>query len=247
MKDNRILKKTLLHTLRDITIFVVLLGLVLGGAALWNELRQAAAAEHEMPALPNTQEDDSEPRVDFDGLRREAPGAVAWITVPETLIDYPVVQHTDNQYFVNRTARHEHSRFGAIFMDYRNCSGLSDFYTVLYGHNMRSGRMFGDLQQFQNADFFNRVRYGALQAPDARYRLQFFAFVLADAASEYYNNLFFLLPGEREAFIGMIKETASLWRDIPLGPEDRIVALSTCYASPTGSERMLLLGKLIEQ
>jgi len=179
-------------------------------------------------------------------LCRVAPEALAWITVPETQINYPVVQWTDNQYYLNHTARHESSRYGAIFMDYRNSGEFSDFYTVFYGHNMRSGKMFGTLRQFRDAEFFERVKYGTLQTSKKTYQLQFFAFVLADSTGEYYNNLAFVTPGEKEAFIETIKKTVGRWRDIPLGPEDHILALSTCYAA-TGDERILLLAKLVEQ
>ena len=246
MKDARVMKKVLRRALRDMLVAAALLGLVFGGAALWDESRQAS--DHEMPTLPAAGEDASGlGSVDFTGLRRDAPEAAAWLTVPGTQIDYPVVQWTDNQYYVNRTARHESSRYGAIFMDYRNNRDFSDFYTVVYGHNMRGGKMFGTLREFRDPGFFDRVKYGTLQTPDKTYQLQLFAFVLTDSSTgDYHSNLAFVLPGEKEAFIEMIKGTAGRWRDIPLGPEDRIVALSTCLSS-TGDKRILVLAKLVEQ
>jgi len=237
------MKKTLRRALRDTIVVGALLCLLFGGAALWNESRQPGVPG--MPASPSGESGEAE--VDFDALRRAAPQALAWLAVPETQIDYPVAQWTDNQYFVTHSAGHKPSRDGAIFMDYRNNGDFSDFYTVIYGHNMRSGRMFGTLREFRESAFFERVKYGTLRTPAETYQLQFFAFVLADSSTgDYYHNLAFVLPGEKEAFIEMIKRTASRWRDIPLGPGDRIVALSTCLAS-TGDRRVLLLAKLAEQ
>jgi len=247
MKKAHVMKKTLRRTLRDILAIGALLCLLFGAAGLWSEARQSRAADFEIPTRAPAGDDGPGPGVDFTGLRRAAPEAIAWLTVPGTQIDYPVVQWTDNQFFLTRTARHEASRYGAIFMDYRSNGDFSDFYTVIYGHNMRSGKMFGTLREFRDPGFFDRVRTGTLRTPGKTYQLQFFAFVLADSSTgEYYNKLAFVIPGEKEAFIGMVKRTAGRWRDIPLGPEDRIVALSTCLAS-TGDKRILLLAKLAEQ
>ena len=248
MKGSRVMKKALRRAMRDILIVVALLGLIFGGAGLWSETRQSRASDFGMPTLPavRDQEGEADPRVDFASLRRGAPEALAWIAVPGTQIDYPVTQWTDNQYFLTRTARHEASRYGSIFMDYRNNSDFSDFFTILYGHNMRSGKMFGTLREFRDDEFFDRVQYGSLRTPDKTYRLQFFAWAVGDSTGEYYKNLAFVIPGEKEAFLRMCRETARRWREVPLNAGDHIVALSTC-ASESESARMLLLAKLVEQ
>ena len=252
MKDAHVMKKVLRRVLRDVLTVAALLGLIFSAAGLWDEKRQSSASDFEMPTLPAARGESPGPgrpggpgEVDFAGLRRTAPEAVAWLTVPETGIDYPVVQWTDNQYYLKHTVRHEGSRYGAIFMDYRNSGDFSDFYTVIYGHNMRSGKMFGTLRRFRDPEFFGRVTTGTLRTPGKTYLLQFFSLTLADCASKYYNHLAFVVPGEKEAFIAMLKSTAVHWRDIPLCPGDRILALSTCLAS-TGNERILLLAKLVQ-
>jgi sortase B len=247
MKNACVMKNALWRVLRDVLTVTVLMGLLFGAAGLWDERRQSGASDFEMPTLPGAQEDSTEPGdVDFAGLRRAAPETAAWLTVPGTEINYPVAQWTDNQYYLKHTVRHEDSRYGAIFMDYRNHSDFSDFYTIIYGHNMRSGKMFGTLREFRDPEFFERVKTGTLRTPEGTYQLQFFSFALADSTGGYYNHLAFVIPGEKEAFIEMLKRTAGHWREIPLGPGDRIVALSTCLAS-TGDKRILLLAKLVEQ
>lgn len=237
------IKRTLRGTIRDILIAAALVGAIFGGSALWDETRQAAASDYEMPARPTSEEDEPEPRVDFAALRRGAPEALAWISVPGTRIDYPVVQWTDNQYYLKRTARHEHSSYGAIFMDYRNNGNFTDFYTIIYGHNMRSGKMFGTLRQFRDPDFFDRVEYGTLQTPGQTYRLHFFAWAAVSSVGPCYKSLTFVTPGEKQAFFDMAKEKAGRWRNIALGPEDRILALSTCFSS-SGNTRMIVFAKL---
>ena len=246
MKDTHITKKAPRRALRGLLVIGALLFLLFGVGALWDESRQSSASDFEIPTLPAGEDAPRSGDVDFAGLRRDAPQALAWLTVPGTQIDYPVVQWTDNQFFLNRTARYESSRYGAIFMDYRNSGDFTDFYTVIYGHNMRSGKMFGALREFRESAFFDRIKYGSLHTPDRTYQLQFFAFVLTDSSTGgYYNHLAFVTPSEKEAFIDMVKRTAGRWRNVPLGPKDRIVALSTCLAS-TGDKRILLLAKLVE-
>jgi hypothetical protein len=105
--------------------------------------------------------------------------------------------------------------------------------------------MFGNLKLFRDKKFFDRVRYGTLQTSEKTYRLQFFSFAETYSTGEYYRNLAFFVPGEKEDFLEMLKKTAGHWREIPLGPQDRILALSTCF-SATGDQRTVLLAKIVE-
>jgi len=236
-------KSALRRTVRDVLLLAAVLGILISGGLLISERRQAAASDFTLPTLP-PEAGEAEPRVDFESLRRQAPMAIAWITIPGTQVDYPVVQWTDNQHYLDLTAKGEVSRYGAIFMDYRNSADFSDFYTLVYGHNMRDGRMFGSLRQFREDDFWDRVKTGTLRTPERTYRLQIFGYATVYATSEYYANIAFFMPGEKEKFLGMLKSTAVRWRDIPLDPgKDHILALSTCIGQSEDA-RLVLLAKI---
>ena len=76
-----------------------------------------------------------------------------WINIPDTVIDYPVVQGIDNEFYLKNNFYKEESISGTIFIDSRN-SIDEDRNLVLYGHNMKNGSMFTDINKFKNIDFF---------------------------------------------------------------------------------------------
>jgi len=218
------------------------------GARLW-ALDEEVKAEQDLHARLLLEKPAPEQPAPVDEqlarLREQNPDIVGWITVPYTNIDYPIVQARDNDYYLRRDLDGNPSTAGTIFMDFRCAPGGS--YGILYGHNMRSGKMFGSLREFRDPDFFQRVPCGTLHTPNGTFQLQFFAFVLAESSTGfYYKDLAFVSPAEKQVFLDTVKREAGRWRDIPLGPEDRVVALSTCLAT-TGDERILLLAKLTEQ
>ena len=81
-----------------------------------------------------------------------------WLRVEGTKIDYPVVRGNDNIYYLNRDFLKKTSKAGAIFMDYRNIGQFSDKHTVIYGHYMKDGTMFGDLHQYKSKAFYDENR-----------------------------------------------------------------------------------------
>ena len=103
--------------------------------------------------------------VDFTALKRINEDIAAWIRIPGVL-DYPVVQGTDNSYYLHHTFRKEYNIAGSIFLDSRNASDFSDRKNIIYGHNMRDGSMFHVLRKFQNLDFYQANREIWLYLPD---------------------------------------------------------------------------------
>ena len=74
--------------------------------------------------------------------------AVAWLTIDDTNIDYPVMQGVDNNEYLNKDPYGNYSLSGSIFLDSRNASDFSDPYSLIYGHHMEHGVMFGALDKF---------------------------------------------------------------------------------------------------
>ena len=95
--------------------------------------------------------------VDFEALQQINPDIVAWLRIPGVL-DYPVVQGTDNSYYLHHTFRKEYNIAGSIFLDARNTADFSDRKNIIYGHNMRNGSMFHVLRKFQDLDFYQANR-----------------------------------------------------------------------------------------
>ena len=103
--------------------------------------------------------------VDFDTLKQINSDIVAWIRIPGVL-DYSVVQGTDNSYYLHHTFRREYNIAGSVFLDARNKADFSDSKNIIYGHNMRDGSMFHVLRNFQDLDFYQANREIWLYLPD---------------------------------------------------------------------------------
>jgi sortase B len=92
--------------------------------------------------------------VDFAALKALNSEIVGWVLIPNTPVNYPVVQHNDNDYYLTHSFLGRYDEFGAVFMDYRSDPYLADYTTVLYGHHLKNGEMFAKVADYSNqADF----------------------------------------------------------------------------------------------
>lgn len=178
-------------------------------------------------------------------LRAAYPDAVGWLTIPNTRIDYPFVQSYDNEFYLRRSLNQESMTAGTVFMDYRNAKDFSDFNTVIYGHNMNNGSMFGTLKYFNDRQFFDANTAGTLFLADRTYKIEFFAFdVIESNDPEIYG----VLAGggvQSAEFLDYVRTTARFYRDVGVTADDRLVTLSTCNYE-FDNARMVLIGKLAE-
>ena len=103
--------------------------------------------------------------IDFGALQSINPDIVAWITVPNTNIDYPVLIGSDDTTYLNYNYNKEWSVLGSIFAFSDTAKDLSDAHICLFGHNMASPQMFGELRNYRNADFANANRNFYIYTP----------------------------------------------------------------------------------
>ncbi|MBQ8965503.1 class B sortase [Ruminococcus sp.] len=147
---------------------------------------------------------------------------VAWITIDGTNIDYPVMQGDDNVKYLNTDPFGKYSLSGSIFLDSRNAPDFSDDYSLIYGHHMEYGRMFGALDDFLDTSYLNSHSSGTLiVGKDAEkiYDLTVFAAMRASAKDEA---VFDPDKGDIRQFIKEHCETYTA------DTGQRILALSTC-------------------
>lgn len=143
--------------------------------------------------------------VDWDALREEAPDAIGWIVVPDTVINYPIVQGPDNEYYLHRSYDGETSWLstgGTIFLDAGNKGDFSDMNNVLYGHHMNDGSMFAFLAQLTNQGEFESNRTIYVLTPTMNYRLETFSVVLTVGSDEIVKTSF----GTAEEFAEYIQD-----------------------------------------
>ena len=163
----------------DVTsaLVAVLLALlaVYAGYALWDNQQVYAAAEEVQASLLTLKP--QEGGVPFAELRAVNADVCAWVTLDGTGVDYPVVQGKDNLTYVNTDVYGNFSLAGTIFLDTRCAPDFAGGYSLLYGHHMVSGQMFGDLEKYQDAAFLREHRTGTLLLPAGACTLAVFACV----------------------------------------------------------------------
>ena len=104
--------------------------------------------------------------IDWASLRAINPDIVAWIKVPGTAIDYPVVQGDDNEYYLSQTFDGTGNRYGCIFLDFESGLAFNDYHSILYGHNMRNGSMFASFVEYVDEQYFKEHQDILLATPD---------------------------------------------------------------------------------
>ena len=202
----------------------------------YEELRETvktetAAEETEDAELP--EKEPVEVPVDFESLKTYNPDIYAWITIPGTQVDYPVVQRPgDNSYYLTHNTDGEESPEGAIFTEDYNSTDFTDPNTILYGHNMKNGSMFRSLHDYMDRSFFDENREVLIYLPDKILHYEIFAAYLYDSRHLMLSYDF----DDPDVFAAYLEEIRGI-RDmnsfvdtsVEVSGEDRIITLSTCY------------------
>ena len=176
-------------------------------------------------------------------LRELSEDAIAWITVDDTKIDYPVMQGRDNNEYLNKSPFGKYSLSGSIFLDARNKGDFSDKYNILYGHHMGYGAMFGALDRYKDEKFFNSHRTASLITVGGKlYKIRFFATIMVEATDKV---VFFPYHKNADALLKKLSQSAMIYD--PPDKEDglQLIALSTCQAADN-IDRMVLFGVMKE-
>ena len=178
--------------------------------------------------VPVEEGDDGE---SFAQLLELNDAVVGWLTMDGTNIDYPVVQGTDDLEYAAKDIYGNPSITGSIYLAYQNNRTFSDQYNIIYGHHMDNGAMFGDLDKYVDAGFFESNTEGFLMTPSANYALHVFACLQTDA---YNTQIYSVLRNNRydqSTLLNYIRENALHFREP--GGAGKIIALSTCAAFQT--------------
>lgn len=162
-------------------------------------------------------------------LQKLSEDAVGWLTIDGTAIDYPVMQGKTNDAYLNTDPYGNFSLSGSIFLDSRNNADFSDDFSLVYGHHMEYGAMFGSLDEFCKADYLEAHRTGTLMVNSGQaYQLTVFASCKVVASEELVFN-----PTEtgRDELLDYVKEHSEVFAPHSDAPDSPILALSTCQGA----------------
>lgn len=186
-------------------------------------------------------------KASLDGLKEKYPDLYGWIKVDNTAIDYPVVQYTDNDHYLNRAPNGKYLPAGSIFVDYR-CSKklLENYNTVIYGHRMSNGSMFGGLLNFNDEQFFKENKYITLSTPDGIYTYLIFAFYQTDMYYRYIQTDF-KTPDHFLSFAKEMQENSLYYREgVEFDETSKILTLSTCKGGFNNKLRYTVQAVLVD-
>lgn len=168
------------------------------------------------------------PEVSEDSITfSDVPLAKAWLTIPDTQVNYPIMQGKDNLEYINKDCFGKYSLSGSIFVDFQNKSDFTDKYSLLYGHHMDKGLMFGSLDNWNNENFFKEHETGFLLTKDKVYKIKFIKIFETQATDP------------KTFSIDLSNKDRNLEND------KRYIALTTCKVT-TDINRTVLLGELTE-
>ena len=184
--------------------------------------------------------------IDFPYLKTVNEDIVGWVEVEGTPIDYPVLfDTTDFMYYLNHNHARAYTPYGSVFMLSYNSPDFTDFNTVIYGHNIVDGGMFGALHDFEDQEFFDTNKLILVYTPERRLVYQIFAAYRTDNLDQI-QNFDLETPEGRQEYIDRIYThdiKAIFDPEIVVTPDDRIITLSTCIANY--AYRYLVQGVLI--
>ncbi len=181
--------------------------------------------------------------VDFMALQGINDDIVGWLKVGALDISYPVTQASDNDYYLHLTFELVQNAAGCIFVDYQNRPDFQDDNTIIYGHNMKDGSMFGTLKNFVQDGVYESDPYFWIYTPERIYKYEIFNCSTVGAVSNTYTLEF----GSRKEFQNYLDKALMQSQvdssKVKVKSSDKIVTLSTC----TGDEetRFVVQGKLV--
>ena len=179
--------------------------------------------------------------INFDTLKAKYSDIIAWIYVPGTHIDYPVLKGTDDYYYLNHTPEKQYNKLGSIYVPAATSSDLSDAHTVIYGHNMKSGRMFGDLKQYADKDFRDSYPYVYIYLPEKTLKCEVYNAYTCVGGDENYK---IQLERNSESYTEWLKSSLrpATYSDqlIELKEDMQVISLSTCTSSGSVKNRFIV-------
>ncbi|MFC5530513.1 class B sortase [Cohnella yongneupensis] len=179
----------------------------------------------------------------FAELAELNPDVAGWLHIPDTKVDYPVVQTEDNAYYLSHSFDKRESIAGTLFMDYRNDREEPDRNTILYGHHMKNGTMFGSLIKYRKEAYYDANRIISFDTLNYEMRWEIFSVYVTDTSFDYIRTEF----EDDEAYVRFLKEiqSRSIYpSEVSLDASDRILTLSTCEYD-FKSARLVIHAKLI--
>lgn len=183
--------------------------------------------------------------VDFDSLKKTNKDVVGWIQFETFNLSYPIVKDSGDNYYLTHTFKKQKNSSGAIFIGPANKS-LQDTNTIIFGHNMKNGSMFGLLGRYKNKSFFTNNQYFRIYTPGGgTQRYQIFSVYKAAVNGSAYTIWSRSGGSEYDKWIKELKKNSMYDTGVSVSENDTIVTLSTCVTGED-TKRLVVQAKRIQ-
>ena len=250
--------------IRRIIIAVLLLIMIASAISLVKEWMDAAAQrrlEESLAEAARQTETETEPPeteeeteaeteapyvspIDFAPLLATNPDTIGWIRVPDTKIDYPIVQSPDNQYYLHKDFEGKDSVYGTIYLDADSKPDFSGWNNPIYGHHMKDGSMFKDVVKFKDQDFFENHRYFEIYPPERTIHLKTLGCYYSDSNGIVRKTSF----KSQASFDKWVSERLApcSFAEVPEQPFDSMFVLVTCSYEKNDARTLLFAAEVDE-
>ena len=183
--------------------------------------------------------------VDFDSLKKTNKDVVGWIQFETFNLSYPIVKDSGDNYYLTHTFKKQKNSSGAIFIGPSNSSNFRDTNTIVYGHNMKNGSMFGLLGRYKQKSYFQSNQYFRIYTPNETQRYQIFSVYKAPVNGSAYSIWKRTGGSEYTNWLKELKKNSMYDTGVSVSEYDTIVTLSTCV-SGEDSKRLVVQAKRIQ-
>ena len=180
-------------------------------------------------------------KIDWEKLHKINPDIIAWIVVPGTKIDYPILRCKKWNEYLHKDYKGQPSKPGSIFIQPETKEDFSDFHTIIFGHNMRNKSMFGSLHSYEDESFWKKHRRIYIYQPGKAVRYRILSAYDCKDGSETYR-IEYKDEKAKEEWISMIRKESYFSVKDGVKVSDHILTLSTCSNGGPRSSRYVIHG-----
>lgn len=184
--------------------------------------------------------------ISWENLRKINPQVAAWITIPGADISYPVVQGTDDEYYLEHNFKGEDDLFGCIFLEHDNKKDFTGSHSIIYGHNMEGNMMFANLNRYEQPEFLRKCAEIEITTPERRFLYRIFSVEQASSQSEAFRYGYKLLSRAYKLQLSELKKSSMYDTEVEPDAAAPIVTLITCNSRLDKEIRMAVHGTCYE-